>query len=243
MTTATINTRAAAAGATRQRLPLSVKAVIIDLDGTLLDTVKDLAVAANRMLADLGREALPETRIMDFIGKGVPNLVRRTLEASYGQAPDEALFERALELQGAHYDVTNGLNTRPYPGVVEGLDLLRAAGLPMACVTNKAARFTLPLLDKTGLAPYFQQVIPGDSLPRKKPDPLPLTHAAQEFGVAPADLLMIGDSLNDVLAARAAGCPVICVDYGYNEGLDIRTFDTDAIVSSLVEAQALIRKA
>jgi len=241
MTTTTLKQKSAAPAA-KQRFPLPVKAVIIDLDGTMLDTVNDVAVAANRMLTDLGRDVLPEKLIMNFIGKGVTNLARRTLETSYGREPDEALFERALELLYKHYDDTNGLHTRPFPGVIEGLDLLRAAGFPMACVTNKAGQFTLPLLDKTGLTPYFQQILPGDSLPRKKPDPLPLTHAAAEFGVAPSDLLMIGDSLNDVQAARAAGCPMICVDYGYNEGLDIHTFDADAIVSSLVEAQALIKK-
>jgi len=227
----------------RERPPLIVKAAVIDLDGTLLDTVHDVAVAATLMLADLGRAALPEARIVDFISYGVTRLVRRTLEASYGHVPEDALFERALQRYYTHYEATNGLHARPFPGVVEGLDRLRAAGLPLACVTNKAARFTLPLLDKTGLAPYFELVVCGDSLPRKKPDPLQLTHGAARFGVAPGDMVVIGDSLNDVQAARAAGCRMICVDYGYNEHLDIRAFDTDAVVSSLVEASDLIRKA
>jgi phosphoglycolate phosphatase len=221
--------------------PLSVKAIIIDLDGTLLDTAPDLAVAANRMLAELGREPLPEARIADFIGKGVPHLVKRTLTESYGNEPDEALFERALESQYTHYDRTNGELTQPYPGVMEGLALLQQAGFKLACVTNKFARFTLPLLKQMKMDTYFSETISGDTLPRKKPDPLPLTHTAKQFGIAPAQMLMIGDSFNDVQAARAAGCPIFCVDYGYNEGLDVRTFGVDAIVSSLVEAHQLIK--
>jgi phosphoglycolate phosphatase len=109
-------------------------------------------------------------------------------------------------------------------------------------VTNKIARFTLPLLQQQRLESYFREVVAGDTLPKKKPDPLPLTYTAQKFGVEPRDLLLIGDSLNDVAAARAAGCPVFCVDYGYNEGLDVRTFDVDAIVSSLIEAYKLVKK-
>ncbi len=224
------------------QFPLAIKAIIIDLDGTLLDTAPDLALAANRMLAELGREPLPAARIADFIGKGVPHLVKRTLTESYGAEPDDALFERALESQYTHYDRTNGESAKPYPGVMEGLALFRQAGFQLACVTNKFARFTLPLLKQMKMDDYFIETISGDTLPRKKPDPLPLTHTAQKFGVAPRDLLMIGDSLNDVEAARAAGCPVFCVDYGYNEGLDVRTFDVDAIVSSLVEAYKLVKK-
>lgn len=221
---------------------LSIQAIIIDLDGTLLDTAPDLAVAANRMLADLGQPALPEKQIADFIGKGVPHLVQRTLETSYGKKPDEALFERALEIQYQHYDETNGQHTRPYPGVIEGLELFKNAGFDLACVTNKFARFTEPLLKTMNIDGYFKAVISGDTLPKKKPDPLPLTYTAAQFGVSIEKMLMIGDSFNDVQAARAAGCPVFCVDYGYNEGLDVRTFDVDAIVSSLVEANRLIKK-
>jgi phosphoglycolate phosphatase len=127
--------------------------------------------------------------------------------------------------------------------VIEGLDALRAQGFPLACVTNKAGRFTRPLLDQVGLAPYFTEVVAGDSLPRKKPDPLPLLHVCDRLGIAPRDMLMIGDSLNDAQAARAAGCPVFCVTYGYNEGHDVRELDIDAIVASLIDATRLIRKA
>jgi phosphoglycolate phosphatase len=130
-----------------------------------------------------------------------------------------------------------------YPGVNEGLRALRAMQMPLACVTNKAERFTLALLEQLQLARYFESIIAGDTLPQKKPDPEPLLHACRGFGIAPRDMLMIGDSVNDAQAARAAGCPVFCVTYGYNEGRDVRELDVDAIVASLIDATRLIQKA
>jgi phosphoglycolate phosphatase len=222
--------------------PLRVKAVMLDLDGTLLDTIPDLAVAANLMLAELDRTPLDESLIRTFVGKGIPKLVERALASSLGAgvAPDLltalAVFERC-------YAGVNGRHTTIYPGVKEGLERLREQGFPLACVTNKAGGFTLPLLEHMKLASYFAEVVAGDTLPQKKPDPLPLTHTCAKFGILPRDMLMIGDSLNDALAARGAGCPVFCVPYGYNEGQDVRELDIDAIVPSLLEATRLIQKA
>lgn len=225
------------------KFPLPVKAVMIDLDGTMLDTVADLAVAVNMMLEKIGRAPLAEELVRDFVGKGIPNLVKRALAGALDGEPDAALFERALPQYLDCYEQVNGRHTVCYPGVREGLDALQAAGFPLACVTNKSERFTLPLLKQMRLADYFAVVVCGDTLPKKKPDPLPLTHACGKLGIAPRDMLMIGDSLNDTIAARAAGCPVFCVPYGYNEGLDVRELDVDAIVESLFEAAKLIRKA
>jgi phosphoglycolate phosphatase len=226
-----------------QTFPLRVKAVTIDLDGTLLDTIPDLAVAANMMLVELGRSQLDVEVIRTFVGKGIPKLVERALAGSIDGTPESGLFERGLPVFERYYSAVNGQHTTVYPGVREGLDELRSQGFPLACVTNKSGRFTLPLLAATQLAGYFSQVVAGDSLPRKKPDPLPLTHASAQFGIAPQFMLMIGDSLNDAEAARAAGCPVFCVDYGYNEGHDVRELDIDAIVTSLLDATRLIQKA
>lgn len=223
--------------------PLRVKAVMIDLDGTLLDTIPDLAVAANMMLRELGRPALDEPLVRTFVGKGISKLVERSLAGSLEGAADSGLFARALPIFERCYAGVNGRHTTIYPGVTEGLDRLRDQGFPLACVTNKAGSFTLPLLEHMKLAPYFAEVVAGDTLPRKKPDPLPLTHTCEKFGIAPCDMLMIGDSLNDAQAARAAGCPVFCVTYGYNEGHDVRELDIDAIVASLLEATHLIQKA
>ncbi len=223
--------------------PLAVKAVTIDLDGTLLDTIPDLAVAANRMLAALGREALDVELIRTFVGKGIERLVERTLAGRIDGVVDPALMTRAMAIFEPLYVEVNGRHTTIYPGVKEGLDKLRAARFPLACVTNKSARYTLPLLEHVGLAAYFEHVVAGDTLARKKPDPAPLLHACQALEIAPRQMLMIGDSLNDTQAARAAGCPVFCVTYGYNEGHDVRDLDSDALVDSLLEAAALIEKA
>jgi len=216
---------------------------MIDLDGTLLDTIPDLAVAANVMLRELGRPPLDEALIRTFVGKGIPKLVERALAGALAGAADPDLFARALPIYERCYAGVNGRHTTIYPGVKEGLDRLRDQGFPLACVTNKAGSFTLPLLEHMRLAPYFAEVVAGDTLPRKKPDPLPLTHTCEKFGIAPRDMLMIGDSLNDAQAARAAGCPVFCVTYGYNEGQDVRDLDIDAIVTSLLDATRLIQKA
>jgi phosphoglycolate phosphatase len=215
---------------------------MIDLDGTMLDTVADLAVAVNLMLARLGRDALDEALVRNFVGKGIPNLVQRSLAGNMQGEVDAALFERALPVYLDCYESVNGQHTSLYPGVLDGLNAFRRAGFPLVCVTNKSARFTLPLLQQMRLADYFVLVVSGDTLPKKKPDPLPLTHACKELGIAPRDMLMIGDSLNDTIAARAAGCPVFCVPYGYNEGHDVRQLDVDAIVETLMEAATLITK-
>lgn len=222
--------------------PLRVSAVMIDLDGTLLDTIPDLAVAANMMLKELGMPVLPESTIRNFVGKGINNLIERTLTNSMDGKPDAGLFQRALPVYEKSYHAVNGKHTTIYPGVKEGLDLLRAQGYPLVCVTNKSERFTLPLLEYVSMTDYFVSVVAGDTLPQKKPDPAPLLHACRQLQVAPADMLMIGDSMNDAQAARAAGCPIFCVTYGYNEGHDVHTLDVDAIVASLVDATRLIVK-
>ena len=216
---------------------------MIDLDGTLADTIPDLAEAANRMLRELGRPGLEPERIRTFVGKGIPRLVERVLAGSLEGRVESSLLARALPIFERRYGEVNGRHTVIFPGVREGLRQLQAMRLPLACVTNKAERFTLALLDQLQLASSFEQVIAGDTLPRKKPHPEPLLHACRGFGIHPGDMLMIGDSANDVEAARSAGCPVFCVDYGYNEGQDVRALDVDAIVASLIEATRLIQKA
>jgi phosphoglycolate phosphatase len=222
--------------------PLRVQAVTIDLDGTLLDTIPDLAIAANLMLDELRKPPLEVDVIRTFVGKGISRLVERTLAAGLNGAIDPELMQRALAIFERRYTEVNGRHTTVYPGVQEGLTRLREQCFPLACVTNKSQRFTLPLLDMVGLARYFEHVVCGDTLARKKPDPAPLLHACDALKIAPRDMLMIGDSVNDTEAARAAGCPVFCVTYGYNEGLDVRDLDSDALVDSLADAVILIEK-
>ena len=221
-------------------LERGIAAVMIDLDGTLLDTVPDIAAAAERMLAALGLPERTQEEIRSFIGKGIPNLVRRCVPVGAGDARGEALQAEALTLFQEFYFEESGRRTAVYPGVIEGLARFRDLRLRLACVTNKAARFTVPLLEHMGLASSFELVVSGDTLARKKPDPLQLVHICTEFALPPAKVLLIGDSVNDVLAARAAGCPVVCVSYGYNEGGDVHDLDCDAIVGSLLEAANLV---
>jgi phosphoglycolate phosphatase len=224
-------------------MPLArgIAAVMIDLDGTLLDTVPDLAAAAERMLAALGLPVCTLEEIRSYIGKGIPNLVQRCLQASAGAARAEALRAEALALYEDFYFEESGRRSAVYPGVLDGLAQFRAMRLRLACVTNKAARFTLPLLKQKGLAPYFELVVSGDTLARKKPDPMQLAHVCAAFALAPEKVLLIGDSANDALAARAAGCPVLCVSYGYNEAGDVHDLDCDAIVGSLSEAANVLQ--
>lgn len=222
--------------------PLPVKAVMIDLDGTLLDTARDLATAANMMLRELGRTQLPLETIQSYIGKGVEKLVKRSLTGSIDGEPDAELLGRAMPIYEREYARALCNDTQAYPGVLEGLNALRESGFGLACVTNKAEVFTLPLLRATGLLGFFDIVVSGDSLPKKKPDPMPLLHACKHFGIQPREMLLIGDSLNDAQAARAADCHIFCVPYGYNEGRDVYELDCDAVVSSIYEATRLIRK-
>ena len=222
--------------------PLTVEAVLFDLDGTLLDTVPDLHAAACAMLRDLGRPAVSLESIRCFVGRGIPNLVKRVLAGTLDAAEDDAPAPAdALACFKHHYARENGRNATLYPGVTAGLESLKAKGLPLAVITNKAEAFTFPLLELTGLAPCFDLILGGDRLPRNKPDPMPLVWSCGYLRVSPADTLFIGDSVNDFLAARAAGCKVFLLPYGYNEGRDVQELACDAIVSSIESAAGCIR--
>ncbi len=223
--------------------PLAIKAVVIDLDGTLLHTAPDLAEAANRMLAEMQLPAIDEALIQTYIGNGVAKLIKRVLMRDMDAEPDAQLFARALPIYEQQYAGVVSLNSRPYCGVVEGLNILKQSGFRLACITNKAEKFTIPLLKDTGLYDYFELVLSGDTLPKKKPDPLPLLYACEKFGVTPDQMLLIGDSLNDTQAARAAGSHVFCVPYGYNRGRNVTELDLDAVVDSLAHATELIYNA
>lgn len=216
------------------------RAILVDLDGTLLDTALDLHLAANGMLRDLGRAEVDADAIRAWVGRGIPNLVKRCLAGGLAVVEDEPAPVAALASFRRHYGACNGRRAALYPGVLAGLDALRTKGLRLACITNKAEDFTLPLLDRTGLSGYFEVVVSGDSLPRGKPDPMPLVWVCGRLNLKPRDVLLIGDSINDFKAARAAGCPVFLVPYGYNEGNDVRKLDCDAIVETLEEAAQLI---
>jgi phosphoglycolate phosphatase len=214
----------------------NIKAAIIDLDGTMLDTAADFHVAVNRMRAELGLTPLSQETIVNFVGKGTENLIRRVLAVDYPEDEAAQYFQQALDAYTEHYLAINGDYSSLYPDVLEGLQAMRAKSLRLACVTNKPLAFAVPLLEKKGLSGFFEIVYGGDSFPRKKPDPMPLLQVCEDFGLTPAQVVAIGDSSNDAQAARAAGCRVLNVPYGYNHGESIHDVDSDGIVSTLVEA-------
>jgi phosphoglycolate phosphatase len=194
------------------------------------------------MLRELGRPPAGQARVRDYIGNGIARLVKRLLTGQREAEPPAEEFERAHASFERHYRDTFLRSPVPFEGVVDGLRAMRAGGLQLACVTNKSQAFTLPLLEATGLSAWLDYVVSGDSLPARKPDPLPLLHIAERFGLPPARVLVIGDSDNDTASARAAGCPVVCVPYGYRGGREVRELDCDAIVSDLLEAHSLIER-
>ncbi len=223
-----------------RRYPPPLEAAIVDLDGTMVDTVGDFEIALNRMLAELGLAAVGRDFIERTVGKGSEHLIDRTLAeaGAAGRASGAdgvALAESAWLRYQRHYLEINGQAARVYPGVVEGLERLAAAGLRLACLTNKPGEFARPLLAAKGLDRYFEQVFGGDAFARKKPDPLPLRETCRALGSAPARTLMIGDSSNDAQAARAAGCPVVLVSYGYNHGRPVAEAAPDAVIDRLDE--------
>lgn len=219
------------------------KMILIDVDGTLVDSVPDLAYCVDEMMRALDRPAHGEARVRDWVGNGVERLVRRALVGQLNGEPGDADFQRAYPMFLELYAENTSKRSLLYPGVREGLDYLKARGFALGCVTNKAAQFTQPLLRDLGIRDEFGIVVAGDTLPKKKPDPLPLLHAAEYFGVAPADALMIGDSVSDVKAARAAGFGIVCMSYGYNHGVDIRDAEPDAVIDSMAELPGLLEQA
>jgi len=216
-------------------VPGSVRAVAFDLDGTLVDSAPDLALAANAMLHTLGHGALPVARVAAAIGDGIDALVARTLEESTGSAPDEAALAAAGRIFRERYAERVFDAGRVYPGVREGLEALAKRGLPLGCITNKAGRFTRALLEKAGLAKWLSFVECAEALEQRKPAPFLLLKACGKLGIAPGELLFVGDSALDVAAARAAGCPVVMVAYGYNRGRPASDSGADAVIASLAD--------
>ena len=221
---------------------MKIEAAIIDLDGTMVDTMGDFVVAVNLMLHDLGYPSVDRAVVEVRVGKGSENLVKSVLNHALAQqiraqaAPESiANFDQALELYQQHYRAINGQHAHVYPGVVAGLQALQQTGLKLACLTNKPVGFAHELLKLKGLDGFFSLVFGGDSFERKKPDALPVLKTCEALGTLPARTLMIGDSSNDAQAARAAGCPVLLVTYGYNHGEPIRIVDAEGYLDSLAD--------
>ena len=216
--------------------------VLIDVDGTLVDSVPDLTYCVDEMMKQLNMPTHGEAKVRNWVGNGVERLVRRALIGKLEGEPDEALYAKAYPIFIELYSENTSKRSCLYPGVEEGLEYLKGEGYQLGCVTNKAAQFTEPLLKDLGVSDYFSIVISGDTLEKKKPDPMPLLHAAKYFNVAPEQALMIGDSISDVKAARAAGFRIACMTYGYNHGVDIREAKPDAVMDSMAELPDLLAK-
>jgi phosphoglycolate phosphatase len=216
-----------------------ITAAVVDLDGTLVDTLGDFSVALNAMLRELGLPPIDSAAIEAKVGRGSEHLIASVL--AHVGAP-ASLYDRAWESYQRHYLSINGQHSTVYAGAREGLRALRARGLKLACLTNKPADFTQPLLAAKNLDDCFDVVFGGDAFERKKPDPLPILKACEALGSAPGQTLVIGDSRNDAQAARAASCPVVLVTYGYNHGEPVRNVDADAFVDSIADVPALLRQ-
>jgi len=216
------------------------KMILIDVDGTLVDSVPDLAWCVDEMMRSLDMPTHGEAKVRNWVGNGVERLVRRALIGQLDGEPDEALFERGFPRFMELYKDNVSKRSCLYPGVKEGLQYLQKNDYILGCVTNKAEAFTLPLLRDLGIFDFFQSVVSGDTLEKKKPDPLPLSYSADKLGVSAAQSLMIGDSISDVKAARAAGFQIVCMSYGYNHGEDIRNYDPDVVIDSMQELEGIL---
>jgi phosphoglycolate phosphatase len=210
---------------------------MIDVDGTLVDSVPDLSYCIDETMKALGKNPWGEAKVRHWVGNGVPKLVERALTGELEGTPDNAEFEQAYPLFLDLYAQNTSKRSQLYDGVKTGLDYLQKRGYTLGCVTNKAEQFTLPILKDLGIFDYFGLVVSGDTLAKKKPDPLPLLHSAKFFNIEPKNSLMLGDSVSDVKAARAAGFAIICMSYGYNHGRDIRDTKPDLVIDSMAELE------
>lgn len=222
---------------------MSIQAALIDLDGTLVDSIPDLAQAANAMRIKLGQTQLHQELVAQFVGKGIDNLVRRAMTGGDEQASvTDEQFTIAREHFIDAYHQVNGDRATVFEGVIDGLKAMKADGIRLAVVTNKPTVFTEQLLIQTGLRSFFDAVVSGDTCPTRKPDPGPVLHACSLLNTEPQDCIFIGDSINDVQAAQSAGMPVLIVPYGYNEGNSVQNLKVNDIVESVVDAARWIAR-
>lgn len=216
------------------------KLIMIDVDGTLVDSVPDLSYCVDELMLAMGREKWGEAKVRHWVGNGVPKLVERSLTGKLEGVANQVDYDKAYPIFLDLYAENISGRSCLYDGVKEGIAYLKSRGYTIGCVTNKAEQFTHPLLKDLGIFDEFEIIISGDTLKKKKPDPLPLLHTAKYFNVSPKDALMLGDSISDVKASRAAGFGIICMSYGYNHGVDIRDANPDLVIDSMTELKAYL---
>ena len=209
------------------------KLIMIDVDGTLVDSVPDLAYCIDKMMQKLGLQKWGEDKVRHWVGNGVPKLVERALTGELEGRAIKEVFDKAYPIFLDLYEDNNSQRSYLYDGVREGLDYLISQGYQLGCVTNKSEQFTHPLLKALGIFNDIKIIISGDTLAKRKPDPMPLIYCAEHFNLKPKDCLMLGDSVSDVKAARAAGFDIICMSYGYNHGNDIANENPDLVIDSM----------
>ena len=209
------------------------KLIMIDVDGTLVDSVPDLAYCIDEMMQKLGLQKWGEDKVRHWVGNGIPKLVERALTGELEGQPTQEVFDIAYPIFLDLYEDNNAQRSYLYDGVREGLDYLISQGYQLGCVTNKSEQFTHPLLKALGIFNDFKIIISGDTLAKRKPDPMPLLYCSEHFNLKPKECLMLGDSVSDVKAARAAGFDIICMSYGYNHGNDIADENPDLVIDSM----------
>ncbi len=209
------------------------KLIMIDVDGTLVDSVPDLAYCIDEMMQKLGLKKWGEAKVRYWVGNGIPKLVERALSGELEGRPIKEVFDVAYPIFLDLYEDNTAERSYLYDGVREGLDYLKSQGYQLGCVTNKSEQFTHPLLKVLGIINDFKIIISGDTLSKRKPDPMPLLYCAEHFNLKPEECLMLGDSVSDVKAARAAGFDIICMSYGYNHGNDIADENPDLVIDSM----------
>ena len=209
------------------------KLIMIDVDGTLVDSVPDLAYCIDEMMQELGLKKWGEVKVRHWVGNGIPKLVERALTGELEGRPIKEVFDIAYPIFLDLYEDNTAERSYLYDGVREGLDYLKSQGYQLGCVTNKSEQFTHPLLKVLGIFNDFKIIISGDTLAKRKPDPMPLLYCAEHFNLKPEECLMLGDSVSDVKAARAAGFDIICMSYGYNHGNDIGDEKPDLVIDSM----------
>ncbi|MBT3520840.1 MAG: phosphoglycolate phosphatase [Gammaproteobacteria bacterium] len=216
----------------------NIKGVFFDLDGTLFDTAPELSFATNKMLKDIDLQGLESNVIKSFIGKGADNLVRKSISYSSNKNP-EVLFKKARKLFDKYY-ILKAAQSLPYDGVKETLIKLKKKKLSLACVTNKPEIYTHAILKKSGLIAYLDLVVSGDTVSRKKPDPMPLHYSCDKLELEPKEAIMVGDSCNDIEAGFSAGTYVVTVPYGYQYGESIESDKVDLAIENLNDLVTII---
>jgi len=220
-----------------------VKLIAFDLDGTLLDSVPDLAKAVQLTLEELNLPSQQQAEVRSWIGNGARVLVKRALSGDMKGVVSDELFKKAYPLFLKHYAAHLNCESVLYNGVEETLRELKEAGITLTCITNKPTEFTLPLLEEIGLAQFFEKVVCGDTFEERKPHPMPLLEVAKAFNVTSAQSIMVGDSVNDIKAAQTAGFYSICVDYGYHGDYDVHQLGADVVISQFSEIKQLLQYA